>query len=357
MTEKINIGVIFGGKSGEHDVSLVSASNVINAIDKSKFDVSLIGIDREGVWKIYKGDVKNIALDKWEEDTSNIRDTFSLFDDEEINRIDIFFPVLHGTFGEDGTIQGLFEMLAKPYVGCGVLASSAAMDKHIAKLLFEAAGIPVAKSIVFTKKEIQNDADKCVHEAEAIFSYPVFVKPANMGSSVGISKSADTAELKKALYEASNYDEKILLEEFIDGYEVEVAVLGNENAQSSCPGMIRPCNDFYDYEAKYQSGDESKTEIPAPIPEQTSLQLREYAVKAYEVLGCSGLSRVDFFVKKTSGEIVLNEVNTMPGFTNISMYPKLWEQCGIAYADLIERLIDFGFERYNNRKELAFKKQ
>ncbi len=356
MTKKTNIGVLFGGRSGEHEVSLVSASNVIRAIDRDKYDLTLIGITRDGNWKIYTGKIDNIESDTWEKDEANIKDDISLFSDDEIKNIDIFFPILHGTYGEDGTIQGLFEMLDKPYVGCGVLSSAAAMDKQIAKVIFESEGIPVAKSITINKSDIKTNINECIDRIESTFSYPIFIKPANAGSSVGISKVTGKDTLTGALYEAIIYDEKILIEECIDGYEVELAVLGNDQPNVSCPGMIVPCNDFYDYEAKYNSGDSSKIEIPAPLPQAVTANLKEYAQKAFKALCCSGLSRVDFFVKKDNYGIILNEINTMPGFTNISMYPKLWQASGIEYSALITKLIDFGFERYNNRKELSFKK-
>lgn len=349
----INVGVIFGGKSGEHEVSLQSAYNVITAIEKSKYDVTLIGITREGRWSIYSGDVEKIREDSWEEDPANSWD-FSFTSDEAFGKIDILFPVLHGTFGEDGTIQGLFEMLDKPYVGCGVLASSAAMDKDTAKRLFASVGIPVADWVIFSRSEILSDADRCANVAEEDFGYPVFVKPANMGSSVGISKAHDRKELIEALREAAIYDIKILVEKAINAHEVEIAVLGNTDIEVSCPGIIVPCHEFYDYEAKYLTGDDSKIIIPAPIPEETAELIREYAKKAFAVINGTGLSRIDFLLSKDTGNVYLNEINTLPGFTNISMYSKLWAECGVKYADLIERLINLGFERYNMRRELRY---
>lgn len=356
MENKINVGIIFGGKSGEHDVSLMSAYNVITSIDRTKFDVTLIGIDREGVWSIFTGDANQIKDDTWEEDEIHNKRNFSFTEDEAFTSTDILFPVLHGTFGEDGTIQGLFEMLDKAYVGCGVLASSAAMDKDIAKRLFESVGIPVAKGITLFKGSIISDIENAVAEVEEKFVYPVFVKPANMGSSVGINKAHNKQELMFALNDAAKYDTKILVEEFVDAYEIEIASLGNDDVKMSCPGMIVPCNEFYDYEAKYLTGDSSKIIIPAPIDEEKTKSIKEYATKAFNVLGCSGLSRIDFFLTKDDGKIMLNEINTLPGFTNISMYSKLWAASGIEYKDLITELINLGFERYNTRKELKFKK-
>lgn len=355
MEQKINVGIIFGGKSGEHEVSLQSSYNVIKSIDKNKFVLTLIGISREGRWSIYGGDVEKIKDDTWFEDEANKWD-FSFWKDEDFSCVDIFFPVLHGTFGEDGTIQGLFEILGKPYVGCGVLASSAAMDKCTAKILFQDAGIPVANGLTLRKREIVESTEKAVAGVESEFNYPVFVKPANMGSSVGISKAHNREELKAALIEAVKFDTKILVEEFVDAYEVEIAVLGNEAPETSCPGMIVPCHEFYDYDAKYLTGDDSKILIPAPISEETTQKVKEYAKKAFRALECSGLSRIDFFVRKDNNEVIINEVNTLPGFTNISMFSKLWGECGVEYSSLITDLIDLGFEHYNTRKELQFKK-
>lgn len=355
MQKKINIGVLFGGKSGEHDVSLSSSYNVIKAINKDKYDITMIGITLEGEWLLYEGDVERIKDGSWEQDIKHLKSDFSVFHDEIFDKIDIFFPVLHGTFGEDGTIQGFFEILGKPYVGCGVMASSVAMDKVVAKILFRNEGIPVVDDIVLYSSELKNIAH-CIQNILSEFSFPVFVKPANLGSSVGISKAHDSEELKTALNEAAKFDNKIIIERFIKGKEIELAVLGNETAQASCAGYIIPCNEFYDYEAKYLSGDDSEIIIPAPLPSEISDQLKFYAIKAFKAISGSGLSRVDFFVEEGSNNIYINEINTMPGFTNISMYSKLWNACGISYPDLIEKLIALGFERYDNRKNLLFKK-
>lgn len=348
---------MFGGKSGEHEVSLNSSYNVIRAIDRAQYDVTLIGITREGRWSIYTGDVKNIKEDCWESDDEHNKWDFSLFTDEDFAKTDIIFPVMHGTFSEDGTLQGLFEMLDKPYVGCGVLGSALAMDKCVSKTLFEAAGIPVAKGVTLFKQEIiENMALQC-NKIENQFEYPVFVKPANMGSSVGIAKAHDREELEEALRDAIKYDIKILVEEFIDGMEIEIAALGNEDVMISEPGWIKPCNEFYDYEAKYLSGDDSEVVIPAPIPADKAEQVKSYAAKAFKALNCSGLSRIDFFVTNKDQRVIINEINTLPGFTNISMYPKLWANSGIGYSALIGKLIELGMERYEKRKELLFKKQ
>ncbi|MFA0815972.1 MAG: D-alanine--D-alanine ligase family protein [Anaerofustis sp.] len=354
MNGKTNVGIIFGGKSGEHEVSLNSAYNVIKAIDRSKFDVTMIGISKDGAWKHFFGDPEMIGNGKWEYDTDHINENLSIFHDEIIKKTDIFFPVLHGTFGEDGTIQGLFEMIDKPYVGCGVLASSAAMDKAVAKVLFRSQGIPVAEDLLVYKSEMPDHLDEIIEAAHDQFDFPMFVKPVNMGSSVGISKAHDKTELKNALLFASKFDNKILIEKFIDACEVEVGVLGNEQPVASCIGQIIPCHEFYDYEAKYLSGHDSKIIIPAPVSKELTDKIIEYALRAYRCLGCSGLSRIDFFVNEQTQKIILNEVNTLPGFTNISMYSKLWEASGIPYTELITRLIGLGFERYHQKKELLY---
>ena len=351
----ITLGVLFGGKSGEHEVSLLSAYNVINALDKNKYNIVLIGITREGEWSIYSGDIEKIPDGTWEYDDNNYRN-FSLFTDETIRGIDIMFPVLHGTFGEDGTIQGLFEMIGKPYVGCGVLASSVAMDKISTKTILEMNGIKTSPWISALKNEIENNINDVITRIESVFKYPIFVKPSNMGSSVGISKSYNREELVTALLEASRYDNRILIEKAISGIEIEVAVLGNYELTVSYPGQIVSCNDFYDYDAKYLTGDASKIIIPAPLDNSVIENVRQIAAVAFRAIDGSGLSRIDFFIENDTNTVILNEINTLPGFTNISMYPKLMEYIGISYSDLLDRLIDLGFERYKLRKGLKFKK-
>lgn len=346
---KRKLGLIFGGKSGEYEVSLKSSYNVIKAIDKSKYDVSFIGITREGAWKSYRGDIEKIPTDAWLAEAEEL--PF-----EALDNIDVFFPVLHGTFGEDGTIQGLFEMLGKAYVGCGVLGSSVCMDKVISKYICEACGIPVTEYLSFGSDEYAQNACGIIQSAIEKLSFPMFVKPANMGSSVGISKASDENMLKIAIAEALKYDDKIIVEKGIDGDEVEVAVLGNAEPEASLPGMIKPCNEFYDYEAKYLSGSDSKILIPAPLDSETIDRLKFLSLKAFKAHGCSGLARIDFFVRKSDNKVILNELNTLPGFTNISMYPMLWMQSGISYSQLIDKLIELGFERYENKTKLSFKK-
>ena len=348
MDKKINVGVLFGGKSGEHEVSLNSAYNVINAMDKDKFDITMIGIDRSGKWMIYEGDPVNIKNDTWHCGLTVPKNNLAVLGDDRIGNIDVFFPVLHGTFGEDGTVQGVFDMMDVPYVGCGVLGGSVAMDKVVTKQVCESAGVSTCEYTCLYKKEILEDVDKCVNLLTVFYDLPLFVKPANMGSSVGISKATDKESLKEALLEAVKYDNKVIIETFVKGREVEVAVMGNDDIQASCVGEIVPCNEFYDYEAKYLSGDNSAVIIPADFEEALSERIRRMAVKSYQAIGASGLSRVDFFVTD-SGDVLLNEINTLPGFTNISMYPKLWEASGIGYTDLITKLIELAFDRYNSR--------
>ncbi len=356
MDKKINVGIVFGGKSGEHEVSLNSAYNVMKAIDSDKFDVTPVGITKDGKWVVYDGDIECIKDGTWVDYVKMPSANLEVVANGSLDNIDVFFPVLHGTFGEDGTIQGLFDIMDVPYVGCGVLASSVAMDKVATKEICKASGVNTGEYAMLRKTEILADTDKCVNLIELCFEYPVFVKPANMGSSVGISKAVNRQTLKEALMEAIKYDTKLIIEAFVAGREVEVAVLGNEDANASVVGEVIPCNDFYDYEAKYLSGDSSIIVIPADISEELSERVRRLAVKAYNAIGASGLARVDFFIED-GGNVLLNEINTLPGFTNISMYPKLWQATGIEYRDLITKLIGLAYERYNARKELIYSKE
>lgn len=274
-----------------------------------------------------------------------------IFGEKVKTPIDVVFPVLHGCNGEDGTIQGLFELAGIPYVGCGVLGSSVGMDKAYTKIIFEKEGLPQGDYLVFSRKQVYYQNEDVIKEVEAKLTYPCFVKPSNAGSSVGVNKATNREELIKALDIAAKNDRRILVEEFINGREIECAVLGNDNPIASEVGEIVSCNDFYDYEAKYQVGDSSRAVIPAEnLPLETIEKIREYAVRAFKCLDCAGLSRVDFFVHKTTGEIYINEINTLPGFTHISMYPKLWAQSGISYTKLIDKLIELAFERFEDSK-------
>lgn len=376
MSDKLNVAVIFGGQSTEHEVSRFSAQSVITNIDKDKFDVTMIGITKDGRWLRYEGPVEKIGSGEWEgiallesgkadccddkgssENMSNLPVASARSIIEGGNRrkehIDVVFPVLHGCNGEDGTIQGLFELAKVPYVGCGVLASSVGMDKAYTKIIFEKAGIPQGQYVVFSRKRVNSDMKHVVREVEAVLTYPCFVKPSNAGSSVGITKAHDQEELIKALKFAAKFDHRILVEEFIDGREIECAVLGNDMPIASAVGEVVPCNEFYDYEAKYQSEDNSAVIIPAELDRKTTKDIQDFAVKAFKALDCAGLTRVDFFVHKTTGRIYINEVNTMPGFTSISMYPKLWDASGISYSDLITKVIELAIERFNdNAREI-----
>lgn len=347
--------IIFGGASSEHFVSCVSAAYVISNIPTDKYDVVTVGITRDGEWYLYEGDVSLLPEDKWLESGKITKAVLSpdrkdksliVFRDGKAEKIkiDVAFPVLHGKNGEDGTIQGLFELSGIPYVGSDCCSSACCMDKAITNTLADSAEIAQAKWLSCIKEEYQSIKDGFLKKAEEYLGYPIFVKPANAGSSVGVSKAVDRASLEKAMETAFNEDRKVVLEEFIDGYEVECAVLGNADAQAMTVGQIKPANEFYDYEAKYEN-DNSELYIPAHIPEETIEEVRRTAVRVYKELGCSGLSRVDFFVTKKDGRVVFNEINTIPGFTPISMYAKLCEYSGISYSQLVDRLLMLAQER------------
>jgi D-alanine-D-alanine ligase len=389
MTKKLRVGIVFGGRSGEHEVSLLSAASILKAIDRTRFDVVPIGITKEGHW-LAAGDARGLL----EGDTGAMARRLRAGDPEATpgakllhegiptlfapepgaavatasgsiqasadkhldgKSLDVVFPVLHGTFGEDGTIQGLFELAGIAYVGSGVLGSSAGMDKDVMKRLFAQAGLPIVKHVTVLRSEWEKSARKTVARIEAALKYPVFVKPANLGSSVGISKAHDRKELGPALVEAAKFDRKLVVEEGVGGSkakarELEVAVLGNDDPQASVVGEIIPGKEFYDYEAKYLS-EGSVPVIPAKLTRAESKQIREMAVEAFRACDLAGLARVDFLMEPAGRRrIYLNEVNTMPGFTQISMYPKLWEASGIKYRDLITRLVELAAERQEEKK-------
>lgn len=334
--------ILFGGKSGEYEVSEMSAASVLSNIDTDKYNIIKIGITKDGRWFKTDASPEQIKSGEWDSmpkqsaflspDTSH----HGIFVEGKLQNVDVIFPVMHGDYCEDGCIQGLFELSGIPYVGPGVLASAAGMDKSATKLFAAASSVPQAKWYITSPAASEEEIEKI----ESEFSYPIFVKPCNAGSSLGISKAGNRAELEKAIAEAAKFDSKILCEEYIDGYEVECAVLGNEDTRASVVGQITPSNEFYDYSAKYIDNASGLT-IPANIPEETAEKIREYAVTVFKALGCRGMSRVDFFVLRGSGEIKFNEINTLPGFTSISMYPKLWEKSGIPYSELIDRLIEY----------------
>lgn len=344
--------VIFGGQSPEHEISRKSVTSILNNLNKEKYNITTIGITKKGEWYLYSGDYSKIENGDWEQDKTNKKAFLSpdasdkaviVFDGDTYSKIhiDVIFPVLHGEHGEDGTIQGLFEMSNIPYVGMGVMASANAMDKTTTKIVFQNAGIPQADWVVVLNTD---DFESKMNEIENKLGYPCFVKPARTGSSVGVGKAHNRDELKSALINAAKFDRKILVEEHIDGHEVECAVLGNENPKAATVGEIMPTVEFYDFDAKYNDNS-TKLQIPADLPSETIEKIREYAVRAFKALDGSGLSRVDFFVKHSDGSVVLNEINTLPGFTNISMYPKLWGASGIEYSELLDSLIELAEKR------------
>jgi D-alanine-D-alanine ligase len=391
--KKLRVGILFGGRSGEHEVSLLSAASVFNAIDKNKYEVVPIGITKQGHWvtaadaeRLLKGKAADHedrhlragdpqatssaavlasgesvvvppepqqpgrSLAAFQTENAMVRRAA----DRAIN-VDIIFPVLHGTFGEDGTIQGLLELADLPYVGAGVLGSAAGMDKDIMKALFHAAGLPIVKNVTVLRGDWEAEPKKVQKLVESRLKYPVFVKPANLGSSVGISKAHDRKELDPAIDEAARFDRKIVIEQGVGGRkqkarEIECAVLGNDEPEASVPGEIVPGQEFYDYNAKYLD-EGSQLIIPAKLSKAETKRVQQLAIAAFKAVDCSGLARVDFLMEPKTRKIYLNEINTMPGFTSISMYPKLWAATGVAYPELIERLIQLGMERHQDKKK------
>jgi D-alanine-D-alanine ligase len=360
---KLRVGVVFGGQSGEHEVSLTSAKGIMKAIDKSKYEVVPVGITKTGRW-LAGGDIHQQLLDaaaghpviqstlEREESAAAEASTLSSLAlwSAEAGPLDVIFPVLHGPLGEDGTVQGLLELADLPYVGAGVMASAAGMDKAICKDVFRAHGLPIVVHRVFLRKQWQVEPEAVIAGCEEAIPYPMFVKPANLGSSVGIHKARSREELRAGLDDAARYDRKLIVEQGLEAREIEVSVLGNDDPTASVPGEIIPSREFYSYAAKYID-DSSELLIPAPIsPEHTDL-IQKLAIMAFRALDCSGLARCDFLLEKDTGEVFLNELNTMPGFTPISMYPKLWEASGISYSELIDRLIELALERYEDKQQ------
>ncbi len=352
--KKQNVCVLFGGISPEHEVSLRSAESVLNNLDKSKYNVFPLGITKEGDWILFGGeDYSMLPKGTWKTHTGNRRAAISpvrgqgvlSFEGETIvrERIDVVFPVLHGENGEDGAMQGLLQMAGIPYVGPHVAASAVAMDKTLTKLVVDHAGVPQAAWQLVRASELDNHMENTLSQLEMRFRYPMFVKPAGTGSSVGVSKATDRETLRAALLCAAKYDRKILVEEFIHGREIEVAVMGNDNPVASICGEIDSGADFYDYDAKYIT-DTSTAYIPARISDEVAEIVREAAVRVYSAIGCQGLSRVDFFVTYEENRVVFNEINTIPGFTSISMYPKLFEASGIPYPQILDELIRLAVE-------------
>jgi len=388
---KLRVGVLFGGRSGEHEVSLLSAASVVNAIDKNKFDVVPIGITKEGRW-VTAGDAERLLAGQHREEkhlragdpeatpgaavlatgeavvvppepVHRANPSLTPFQSDALTRrasdrainVDVIFPVLHGTFGEDGTIQGLLELADIPYVGAGVLGSAAGMDKDIMKSLFRAAGLPIVKHVTILRSDWDADPKKTEKIIDRSLKYPVFVKPANLGSSVGISKARTKKELGPAIYEAAKFDRKIVIEQGVGGAkqkarEIECSVLGNDRPQASVPGEIVPIKEFYDYAAKYLD-EGSELIIPAKLTKPETKKVQELAMRAFQAVDCAGLARVDFLMDPKTRKLFVNEINTMPGFTAISMYPKLWAATGLSYSDLIDRLIQLGIERHQDKKK------
>ncbi len=346
MTNKLRVAVIFGGRSGEHDVSLMSARSVLSVLDPAKYEVTQIGITREGAWLTGEdviGSFENGKLDGLEHFVLSPDPSDSMHD------VDVFFPVLHGTFGEDGTIQGLFEMADAAYVGAGVVGSAVGMDKGVFKEVMRANNIPVVESVIAMRGDIEKNMQTVIEKAEKVGAYPLFTKPANLGSSVGVTKCHNRSDLQEGLMEAAQFDRRVLIERGVtDAREIEVSVLGNEEPVASVCGEVLPSREFYSYESKYIDGT-SGLEIPAKLPKDVTEQIREYAVRAYQLIDCAGMARVDFFVEKDTNKIYLNELNTIPGFTKISMYPKLWEASGLPYAKLVDRLIELAMQRKAER--------
>ena len=368
-SNKLRIGVIFGGQSGEHDVSLMSAQSVMSALDREKYDIFPIGINQEGRWitgnafaALSSGETGSrpaallpdpkasalMQIDQSETEAAGL---------SVVTELDVVIPVLHGTYGEDGTVQGLLELAGLPYVGAGVVGSAVGMDKAIFKYVMTANGIPVLPWFLSINTAWEQNPSAVIREIEAELMYPVFTKPANLGSSVGISKCVNRAELADGLAEAFRYDRRIVVEKGIEARELEVAVLGNEDPAASIVGEIRPHRDFYDYFAKYVaepgSEDESELLIPADISQAMSDTVRTLAIQAYKAIDCAGMGRVDLLLDKEDEGLYLNEINTIPGFTQISMYPKLWEASGLSYSRLLDRLINLAFERREVKEKLA----
>nr|BBH93754.1 D-alanine--D-alanine ligase A [Thermogemmatispora argillosa] len=375
-TGKLRVGVIFGGRSGEHEVSIASATSIIEHLDRDKYEIVPIAITQEGRWLLGVEPQRLLAAETEPESGALRSESLGLAVTlpgdptvghlvplsrpesagtgpaaaaAEASRLDVIFPVLHGPYGEDGTLQGLLEMANVPYVGCGVLGSALGMDKEKMKMIFQAIGLPIADYLVYRRHAWERDPAAVIAAIEAKLGYPCFVKPANLGSSVGISKAHNREELEQAIALAAAYDRKIIVERGIDCRELECAVLGNDEPLASVVGEIIPSNEFYDYRAKYIDN-RSQIVIPADLPQTVADQIRRYAIQAFLALDLSGLARVDFFLDKRSEQIYINEVNTMPGFTTISMYPKLWQASGLPYEELLDRLIELALERHADRQ-------
>jgi D-alanine-D-alanine ligase len=363
-TEKIKVGLIFGGRSGEHEVSFCSASSIIKAIDKDKYTVVPIGITKEGRWispqdselALQSGRIEGKSTVILLNDPSGralvrIDNNQRLDKSSVLEKIDVIFPVLHGPYGEDGTVQGLLELADIPYVGAGVVASAISMDKDLMKTIFQQKGLPILKWMTIKRKKWQKDKEKILSLVQDDFEYPLFVKPTNLGSSIGITKVHKKEELDKAIDLAASYDRKILIEEGLEEVrEIECGVLGNDEPQVSVVGEVRPAGEFYDYDSKYID-EETQLIVPTDLPEEVSGKVQQIALLAFKAVDVAGMARVDFFVSKKENKIYLSEINTIPGFTSVSMYPRLWEASGISYAGLIDRLIQLALERHQDKNQ------
>ncbi len=361
MTRKIRVVVLFGGKSAEHEVSLQSARNIVEALDQNKYDVELVGIDKEGRWHLdnptallSSGSPSLKKLAKASENALALvpggghDQLVPASGGKPLGRIDVVFPVLHGPFGEDGTVQGMLKLANLPFVGPSVLGSAIAMDKDVAKRLMRDAGIPIPRFLAFDRVKA---SDVRYGAVKAALGLPVFIKPANLGSSVGIHKASTETEFRRGVADALSFDSKILVEEAVAGREIECAVLGNESPAASVPGEIKPNAEFYTYNAKYLDENGAVLEIPAQLSPEAAKRVQELAIKTFRALACEGMARVDFFLRP-NGELLVSEINTIPGFTRISMYPKLWEASGIPYSELLDRLIQLALERFQREQEL-----
>ena len=371
MAEKLRVGVIFGGQSGEHEVSLVSAQGIMNAMDKEKYEIIPIGITKKGRWltsgepmKLLQpapsvppasGDAERAEPETRELLVRSRRDLVPGTREAGFPQVDVVFPVLHGPYGEDGTVQGLLELADIPYVGAGVLGSALGMDKIAMKGVFKSHGLPVVEYVAFKRKDWERSPETVMELVEKELGYPCFIKPANLGSSVGISKVHQRGELAPALELAARYDRRMLAERAVNAREIEVSVLGNDEPIASVPGEIIPCREFYDYIAKYID-DRSELIIPADLPSEMTRRIQELAIAAFMAVDCAGMARVDFLLDKDTGDLYICELNTIPGFTPISMYPKLWGASGISYSELIDRLIELALERHadNSRSETSY---
>lgn len=349
---KLRVGVLFGGRSGEHEVSLRSARSVAAAFDPARYDVALLAIDKQGRWLAGEEAAGLLAAPG----SGQVTTSGSLIPrTESLRSLDVIFPVLHGPLGEDGTVQGLLELANIPYVGCGVTASAVGMDKAMCKAVFAAHGLPQVPWLALKRQRWQDAPDATLEAIERQLPYPLFVKPANLGSSVGISKAVGRASLRQALDEAARYDRKLVVEQGIDAREIEVSVLGNDDPAASLPGEVIPSREFYDYTAKYID-DDSRLLIPAPLSAEQTAEVQRLAAAAFLAIDGAGLARVDFLLDRQSGQLYLNEVNTLPGFTSISMYPKLWAASGLPFESLVDRLIELALERHQDksRNETSF---